>query len=200
MEIIINTMNRLFFLLAFSIFIFSCSEKKLDIKPKTYLSDEQQSKLKFDVIRYVDDMAKYATHLNKFDTIFNKEYLQKADKLDLLYAYKSSENDTLYFAVSKIAPSLKLKKVATVGKLVYDENQKISYYEESFRTWKMEIPELAKTTEMLFQKFIKNEDLSEFYTKNSKGKFIIEFPDDNNRFDTNSRQWIFSGNQDLLQQ
>lgn len=177
----------------------SCKQEKKEIKPIAYLTIEQQSNLKLDIIRYIDDLAKYATNENKFDTIFDKEYKEKANKIELMFAYKNPENDTLFFAVAKIAPSLKLKKVATVGKLVYDKNQKISFFQEGFRTWKMEINELDTTTEMLFQKYILNEDLSEFYTKNSNGKFIIEFPDDNNYYDTKTRSWKFSGDKNLMQ-
>lgn len=186
-------------ILVLTALLFSCSEKKLNVDVKTHLNIEQQKNLKYDVIRYIQDLPRNATQQNKFDTIFDAPYKKMADSLDILNTYKNTESDTLYFAVAKIAPSLKLKKVATVGKLVYDKNQKIQYYEEAFRTWKMEVPELKKTTEMLFQKFIQGEDLSEFYTKNSNGKFIIEFPDDNNKYDTKSRQWIFNGNKDLMQ-
>lgn len=186
-------------ILVLTALLFSCSEKKLNVDVKTHLNIEQQKNLKYDVIRYIQDLPRNATQQNKFDTIFDAPYKKMADSLDILNAYKNLESDTLYFAVAKIAPSLKLKKVATVGKLVYDKNHKIQYYEETFRTWKMEVPELKETTEMLFKKFIQGKDLSEFYTKNSNGKFIIEFPDDNNKYDTKSRQWIFNGNKDLMQ-
>lgn len=190
--------TTILFVSLFVLFV-SCKQEKKEIKPIAFLSPEQQSKLRLDVVRYIDDLAKYATDANKFDTIFDKEYQEKANKTDLMFAYKNPENDTLFFAIAKIAPSLKLKKAATVGKLVYDKNQKIVFYEEGFRTWKMEVPELTITTEMLFQKYIRNEDLSQFYTKNSSGKFIIEFPDDNNTYDSKTRSWQFRGEKNLTQ-
>ena len=191
-------MNKTVIISVFSLLLFGCKPEPKNISPNTYLSPEQQTKLKNDVVRYIDDLAKYANHQNKFDTIFDKEYAQKADKLDLIFVYKLSENDTIFFAISKIAPSMKIKKVVTAGKLIYNKTQKISYYQESFRTWKMEIPDLEKSTAMMFQKFVNNDDLSEFYTKNSNGKFLIEFPDDNNFFDTNARLWKFKGDKTLL--
>jgi len=190
-------MKHLFYAFAI-IFFASCNDKKLDITVKTYLSNEQASKLKLDVVRYVEDLPRLAKIETKFDTVFDKDYKKLANRLELLNAYKNLENDTLYFAVSKIAPSLKLKKNATVGKLVYDKEGKISFYEEGFRTWKMEVLELETVTEMLFQKYIQNQNLSEFYTKNSNGKFIIEFPDDYNKYDREARRWIFTGDSSFM--
>ena len=175
----------------------SCEPKKLDINVDKHLSIGQQNKLKNDIVRYIEDLPKYATKQNKFDTIFDKDYKPLAEKLELLNAYKSDKNDTLFFAIAKIAPSLKLKKATTAGKLVYDQSGKIVFYEERFRTWKMEVPELKAATEMLFQNYVQGKDLSQFYTKNSQGKFLIEFPDDLNSYDTKSRIWIFVGDKNL---
>jgi hypothetical protein len=184
-------MKKIFLLLSLLTLTLSCSEKKLDIQVKTHLSSQQEAKLKFDIVRYIEDLPKYATAQNKFDTIFDADYRKVAEKLELLNVYKNPENDTLFFAIAKIAPSLKLKKTTTAGKLVYDKTGKISFYEERFRTWKMEVPVLKTTTEMVFQKYIQDKDLTEFYTKNSNGKFIIEFPDDKNSYDAQQRKWIF---------
>ncbi len=54
----------------------------------------------------------------------------------------------------------------------------------------MEIPELKTKSKQLFIDFIDGKDLSQFYTKNSKGEFFIEFPDDYTKYDTESRKWI----------
>ncbi len=182
------------FYLAFICLAFSCADKKLDIKTESYLSVEQQNKLKFDVVRYIEKLPKYATEQNKFDTIFDREYRKLADKLEVMYAYKNPENDTLFFAIAKVAPSLKVKKTVTAGKLVYDNAGKLSYYEERFRTWKMDVLTLKTESDKLFQKYIQNQDLTPYYTKNSQGKFLIEFPDDNNTFDTQKRKWVFKPN------
>ncbi len=186
-------------LLSIILSFFGCADKKSNTAVSKFLTNTEVQQLKIDVVRYVEDLPRLATHKNKFDTIFNEEYAKKAPKLELMFAFQNSKTDTLYVTVSKIAPSIKQKRIAIGIKMIYDKNKKISFYQEKFRTWKMEIPELKTTTEMLFKKFIIGDDLSEYYTKNSKGKFIIEFPDDNNTFDTKSRQWIFSGNKDLLQ-
>lgn len=167
----------------------SCEKKTLNIDPKDYLTSQQQSDFNYSIVRYIDDIARNATHVSKFDTIHNAEYLNRSKKLSLLFYYNDTLNKKVYFAVSKIAPSLKLKKVATVGHLVYDKNSNIKHYEENFRTWKMEPNELKEKTKLLFIKYINGEDLTEYYTANSNPDFYIEFPDEFTSFDTISRTW-----------
>ena len=167
----------------------SCKKHELNIDPNHYLNGKEQSEFNYSIIRYVDDLARNASQSNKFDTIYNSEYQNRAEKLDLLFYYRDSVSMTTYFAVTKIAPSLKLKKVATVGQLRYGSDGKIVYYQEAFRTWKMEPKELEEKTKLLFYKYLNNEDLSDYYTVNSNPEFYIEFPDEMTKFDTISRTW-----------
>ncbi|HEX8577008.1 MAG TPA: hypothetical protein VF677_12010 [Flavobacterium sp.] len=172
----------------FSISLLSCN-KNFNIKPSSYLTSKQQEEFKYSIIRYIEGLPANATNKNKFDTIFDKEYKIKAKKSDLLYYYKDEPANTVYFAIAKIAPSIKLKKNATVGKVKYNEKGEIVEYEEEFRTWKMEEEELIKKTNMLFNKYIRNEDLTPYYSKNSNPEFFIEFPDDYTFYDNESRLW-----------
>lgn len=169
--------------------LFSCKNEVINSNPDQFLTPKEQSEFKYSIVRYVDDLAKNASQSNKFDTVYNSEYLKRASKMDLLFYYNDSINKTVFFAVTKIAPSLKLKKVATVGQIKYGKTGDITFYEEGFRTWKMEPIELQEKTKLLFIKYMKSEDLSEFYTVNSNPKFYIEFPDEVTIFDTISRSW-----------
>ncbi len=147
---------------------------------------------KLSIVRYYEKLpTDKENHQTKFDSIHDEYYLKKAMNSDLMYLYIDADS-TYYFAIAKIAPSLKLKKVATIGKLKKDASGNITYYEEAIRTWKMEKNELAKKTSLLFEKYIHNEDLASYYTKNSGNEFYIEFPDDNNKYDIVKRQWVFS--------
>jgi hypothetical protein len=94
----------------------------------------------------------------------------------------------IIFLVSRPAPSLVNKRVATGGKLVL-ESDKIAEYEEVFRTWKMVPDTLAKREMFLFDKFVKGESLTPYETRNSNGVEYIEFPDDLNYYDKATRQW-----------
>jgi hypothetical protein len=177
------------YLSLFLLFIISsCEQKQINCNPDTYLSKTEQDSFNYKIIRYIQRLPKYATEENKFDTQFDVDYKNSLKDCSLLFYYVDKEN-TIYFAVSKTAPSIKLKQTATVGKLNLAANGSITYYEEVFRTWKMEPNELATKTKMLFTKFIKNEDLSDYYTINSNPEFYIEFPDDINYYDIKLRKW-----------
>jgi hypothetical protein len=182
--------NYLFLSLLF-LFI-SCAKEKINSNPDFYLpTKEQQQDFKLSIVRYFEKLpTKKDNHETKFDTIHNSYYFKKAQNSDLMHLYVDSDS-IYYFAISKIAPSVKIKKVSTIGKLKKDQNGEITYYEEAIRTWKMEETELKEKTIILFEKYVNNEDLAPYYTKNSGNDFWIEFPDDNNIYDVEKRQWIF---------
>ncbi|MDR6966649.1 hypothetical protein J2X31_000647 [Flavobacterium arsenatis] len=182
--------SLLFFLLLFT----SCKKDPKNIDPNAYLTAEAQEEFKYSIIRHADRLVKKATHQTKFDSIFDEEYKEKAESSNLLYYYIDKQTGVHYFALTKIAPSLIVKRVATVGKIEYDKEGGIASYEEGFRTWKMEEPELNEKTATLFEKYIEGEDLSSYYTANSKGEFYIEFPDDKTYYDKEERLWKNSQN------
>jgi len=168
--------------------IFSCKQETKNSMPENYLSKTEIDSFKYKIIRYIERLPKFATESTKFHAQFDDDYKKSVPDLDLLYYYKNKEN-TIYFAISKIAPSIKLKKTATVGRLKINEKDSIIFYEEAFRTWKMEPKELEEKTQVLFSKYINNENLTEFYTINSIPEYYIEFPDEFTSFDTLSRSW-----------
>jgi hypothetical protein len=177
------------YLLIFSlIWLGACQQKVENIAVDDYLSETEQEAFKLNIVRYYEGLPKKATHETKFDSIFNAYYESKAAETDFLF-YHKKDNGEIYFAIFKIAPSLTLKKVATIGKLTLDNDNNITYYEEICRTWKMPEEELKEKTNMLFQKVIRGEDISPYYTKNSQPEFIVEFPDDLTYFDTQLRRW-----------
>jgi hypothetical protein len=79
--------------------------------------------------------------------------------------------------------------VATGGKFILNEANKIEEYEEVFRTWKMVPDTLAKREMVLFDKLVKGESLQPYETKYSNGVEYIEFPDDNTYYDKEAKQW-----------
>ena len=183
-------MNMKFIYSLFIIVLFcSCQKEPKKILATDYLNRKQIEAFKYDIIRYSDIVVKNATHDTKFQTKFDSIYTIKAKSADLYYYYIDKNSNEIYFAIARIAPSLKVKRVVTAGKLTKDKNGNITFYEEAFRTWKMEIPELKIKSKLLFEKYIQGEDLTEYYTKNSKGEFFIEFPDDINYYDINLRRW-----------
>lgn len=180
--------------LSIVLLLYGCVSKTKKTDPNASLSKTEQSDFKYSIVRYYDDIAPKATFETKFDPIFDTYYKKKSKTSDLLFYYFDTEKKTAYFAITKIAPSLKLKKVATVGAVSYKTDGSIKTYEEKFRTWKMPIDELKEKTTLLFTKYLEGEDLNEYYTKNSEGQFFIEFPDETTQYDIKSRKWITTVN------
>ena len=172
-----------------SLFLFSCKQE-ITIEPSAYLNGKEQFEFKYSLSRYIDQLPKKASVETKFDEEFDEEYRKRSENADLLFYYVDRKTGEIYFAISKIAPSLIVKKVVTAGKLKKNAEGTIIEYEEEFRTWKMEEAELKVVSELLFNKYIKGEDLSPFYTRNANGKFIIEFPDENVLYDKEKRVWV----------
>jgi hypothetical protein len=176
------------------VFLYSCQKEPQKILPSDYLTDTQVESFKYEIIRYTDKLAKNATHETKFESQYDSIYQLTAKSAELYHYYVDEKSNEIYFALARIAPSLKVKRVVTAGKLTKDQDGKITSFEEAFRTWKMEIPELKTKTKLLFEKYIDGEDLTEYYTKNANGEFYIEFPDDNNYYDKSARKWQSKGN------
>lgn len=186
-------MKRITLLFLFFLLLLSCQKQPLNITPDFYLSAEETENFKYDIIRYTVKMPKKATSETKFSEEFDEQYKQKAQNSDLIFYYVNPDNtNESFFALTYIVPSLYGKKVAAVGRVVKDDTGNIVEYEEVFRTWKMEEEELREKTRLLFEKYLQGKDLSPYYTKNSKGEFYIEFPDDNTSFDIKTKQWISS--------
>lgn len=180
-------MQKVSFLLIIFVFLISCQQKSLDTNPLHHLNNQEILTLKEQTVRYFERLPAKATEQNKFDTIFNEYYIQKAKEADLFHYHKNEQGDE-FFAVSKIAPSIKLKKVATIIQ-IKREVDSIVLYKEILRTWKMEVPELQEKTKVLFDLVIQNKSFEKYLTKNSQPEFWIEFPDDHTYFDEKSRNW-----------
>ena len=177
------------------IFLFSC-ESKPKYSPDKLLTEKEQHQILYTTIRYLGHLPKKGTNENKFETQFDEYYSKLVLDFDLEAYDKRGEYE--YFLVSRIAPSLKVKKVAVGVKMKRNESGELTYYEEVFRTWKFEIPEMLEKGMMLFDKMVKGEDLSPYYIKNTAPEEFIEFPDDKVFFDIEERRWRVADSQDQI--
>ena len=179
-------MFKYIYILLFTLSLFSCKKEILS-NPSDYLTNEENLVFKETIVRYFEGLPKNISHEKKWDTINNSYYLKKANEAELIHYYKN-EDGFIFFTITKIAPSLNLKKVATIGKLKIEKDS-VVYYEEICRTWKMELPELNLKSKILFDKIVSGDNIEEYYTKNSTPEFWIEFPDDLTYYDTKKRVW-----------
>jgi hypothetical protein len=152
-------------------------------------SEDLEKELLRRIIRYVGKLPPRATHETKFASRFDEYYTELAERhrIDLYYQDEASQQG--YLLVSRIAPSLYVKRVAT-GIRLQLTGDSLAYYEEVFRTWKMPEEELAEKGGMLFTKMVKGEDLSPYYPQNSGQEEFIEFPDENTYYDAGKRVWV----------
>lgn len=176
--------------LLFLIFLLSSCDSGNKYAAQKTLSKAEQDTLLWKVIRYVGHLPKAATHEEKWDDRFDAHYRKEitAKEYSVPFYYIDKVTGKHYFAIQRKAPSKKRKFVITAGVLEYDKNGNIREYEEVFRTWKMEEEELHRKTLILFEKMIKDEDLSTYYPQNSEEEWI-EFPDERNYYDKASRRW-----------
>ncbi|RZS95709.1 hypothetical protein [Cecembia calidifontis] len=155
--------------------------------PGKYLNEKEQKQILLTSIRYMGHLPKKATHQTKFDPVYDEYYSKLALDYTLEAYYKKDGYE--YFLASRIAPSLKVKKVAIGVKMKRTSDGQLEFYEEVFRTWKFEIPEMLEKGLMLFDKMVKGEDLSPYYPQNSGEEEYIEFPDAKVYFDVEERRW-----------
>ena len=186
-------MKNVFIILIFIMaMISSCgnhfSQEKLAVENS--FNVEEAENFNYQIIRHMGKLPGKADHTTKFDEKFDDHYLKlaKAHSLELYYNDKKTGEE--FFLITRIAPSIKLKKVAICGKLKKNDSGIITHYEEIFRTWKMEPNELKEKSYMLFLKVLKNETLTPYYPENSGEDEWIEFPNENVYFDIEKRLWI----------
>lgn len=180
-------MKRIFFVAILLVVITGACSTRDKYAVKRYLSPQQQDEMMWKIIRYIGRPPEGIA----FEERFNAEYDSAYQMQKLLHRFDAyfKKGNTHYFLVSRRAPSLGEMRVATGVKLVVDGDNKITEYEEVFRTWKMVPDTLAKREMILFDKFVKGESLEPYETKNSHGVEYIEFPDESMYFDKGSRQW-----------
>jgi len=175
------------YLLLSTLFLVLSCDSAINSNPSEQLSEREISMFKNQIVRYFEGSPKHVNHSQIFDTEHDSYYQAKANSAELMQYYVDKEGFT-YFAIARIAPSLKIKKVATIGRLKMSKDSLI-YYEEICRTWKMDMPELNTKTKVLFDKIVNKKDISNYYTKSSQPDFWIEFPDEKIFYNTKDRAW-----------
>jgi hypothetical protein len=165
----------------------TCSTKK-SYAPADHLSLKEQDEFVAQVIRYISDLPKGVNNEQKFSKEHDAHYLEQ-QSLHRLDAYYPASDGTIYFMVSRRAPSITDKRVAIAGKLKWNKpGENMAEFEEVFRTWKMKPEVLQQRATYLFELMVKGEDLTRYQINNTSEEWI-EFPDGRVFYDRQSRQW-----------
>lgn len=177
---------RLLLFLVVGVVCLSCSSKK-DYSPESWLSAKEQDQNVWKIIRYLaktpDDVVQGERFQSKYDSLYM--VAQSLHRLDAYYI----DGDTHYFLISRRAPSVTEKFVATGGKMKFDDKGELTEYEEVFRTWKMKGEDLKKKSSLLFDLMVKGQPLEKYETRFSQPEEYIEFPDEHTYYDKQARAW-----------
>ncbi len=168
------------------------TNQKIDISPfdaSENLTQEEAETLKLKMIRSIGKLPKKANHLTKYDQKFDEYYTELANNHTFLFYYESPKSDTTYFAITRRAPSLYDKHVSIGGKFINNDST-FTYFEESFRSFKMFKEELTEKTALVFQDMIEAKKLEKYYFKNSQPEEIIEFPDEYTTYNPEKLMWV----------
>jgi hypothetical protein len=158
-----------------------------DILAKEHLSQTQQKQFIQDIIYNLGKWPESANKNTVRHSHYAEDFLDEAKRHTLKYYYK--KQDTVFFGVWKIAPSLVEKYRLTAGKVVLGTEGPV-YYEEVFRTWKMKPEILEEKGQILFLKWLEGKDLSPYYNHNSGNEEWIEFPDSDVSWNQEAQTWI----------
>lgn len=164
----------------------SCSIKEKH-KPSDCLPNDRQQRIIQQMVRYASKLAPEATHQTKFNHEFDWYYHKAAAECRILFCETTGERD-YQLLVARKARSLTPMEEGIAIKVNLDAKDSLIYYEEVFRMWKMPSDTLVKRGSYLFERMINNEDLTIYYSKFQKDRFI-EFPDERFTFDISKRRW-----------
>lgn len=179
--------NYLLAVLSFSLLTY-CGSKKNDYNPENCLTKDKQEVLLQNMVRYASKLPPEATHETKNNPEFNWYYDKAVAECNILYCLSNDQDSTYQLFVARKARSITPMQEGIALKIKFDQQKGIKYYEEVFRTWKMPADTLHKRGEFLFNQMVKGGDLTLYYSKFQKDRFI-EFPDDRFTFDVHKRKW-----------
>jgi len=176
------------FLILFSGFI-GCTST---YAPEAHLSAEEKTQIEQILMRYAFDGPKGADSQSKFDSKYDSVYLRNASHFKLTKWHRTREGK-VYFEWRRRAPSMIEKWVATGGVLELSPDGKLSFYQEVYRTWKLDPTRLDRRSDLFFDYMKAGKDLSPYYTSNIKDTEHIEFPNETTEFDISTGSWVKAG-------
>ncbi|MDI1233616.1 MAG: hypothetical protein PSX81_04990 [bacterium] len=104
--------------------------------------------------------------------------------------YTESKNGYCYFMVSRLEPSIKADKYASIcGRFKRNSVGAIdsSSYEELFWTWKMKMPELKEKSLVLFTSIVETGNVDAYLPEVNEN--WVMFPDKNVSYDKSTQTW-----------
>jgi hypothetical protein len=164
----------------------ACATKDKKYSPSNCLPTDRQNQILRQMVRYSNKLAPEATHKTKFNSEFNWYYERAFSESRILFCFK--ENDTCQLLVARKARSVVPMEEGIAIKVKLNQQDSLVYYEEVFRMWKMPTDSLISRGNYLFDRMTNKKDLTIYYSRFQKDRFI-EFPDQRFTFDIKNRRW-----------
>jgi hypothetical protein len=168
------------------LFAMACAPKD-PYQPEKYFSKEVQDSIIGQTVYYSAKLAPHASHETKFDPEFVWYYKTAKTECDFRRCFPTPDGG-YFFLMTRKARSIWPAREAIGGTFKLDEQDKLTDYNEVFRTWKMTEDSLNQRGYELFDLMVKGKDLTPFRGK-YKGDRYIEFPDDHYYFNAKEKRW-----------
>ena len=139
-----------------------------------------------EMVHYTSKLAPEATQNTKFSPRFDWYYDRAVKECEIAYCHTMAAGEYDLLVIRDVPSVTPMKDAISIHAKVNADT--ISEYEEVFRIWKMPKDTLLKRGLFLFDRMVKREDLSLYYSKFQQDRFI-EFPDDRFTFDKQTRKW-----------
>lgn len=178
-------MQRFIFLIFAAGVLSGCTNGNSTYDPSA-LTESQQKEFIWRIIRYAAKSPEGVAPAERFFSQYDSFYVEQANRYRLDAYLRTGERQ--YFLISRPAPSLQEKRVATGGFVELDD-QGVKDYREIFRTWKMVPDTLSRRSLILFTKMVEGESLEQYEARYTGKDDYIEFPDDRIWYDTVNRIW-----------
>lgn len=140
------------------------------------------------MVRYSGKLSPEATHETKFNPEFNWYYDKAVKECEILYCHLNAEDSMYSLLVAREARSITPMKEGIALRIKLNKNDGLEIYDEVFRMWKMPMDTLRVRGKFLFDRLVKQEDLSLYHSKFQQDRFI-EYPNDRFKFDAHSKRW-----------
>lgn len=176
--------NSLFAFISFTIILNACSTKS-SYDAVNNFDKIAEEKFLFKIMPLIAQRAPYSNDTTRFESRFDEHYKNELVKFDLI-SYQQQPDSSACFLIYKVAPSLKVKKIAIGGKIKI-VNDSIVEFEEVFNTPKMELKELDSKSSELFNELATQGNVKK-YLGNAD---MIEFPDSRTCYDKAKLKWRF---------
>lgn len=177
-------MKNIILSLLFSVFLFSCNQKKYQIND--YFADNQKDSLLTNIVTYLYIPAPQATNETKFEPQFRGFYTKNLSSFNLQNYYQSKNGWNYFFIIRPVGGSPTFRR-GVLGKFKLKENSLMPIeFEEVANTPHLKEEIVKERGQYLFQEMIRNGNLD----KQIPMKQYIEWPDEHLSYDKKTNQWI----------